>query len=340
MNMSDEFARRQRTERLSAFVRVGLREETFSLHYQDIQSLANNAPAAREALLRWGGSHRAIPCTVQELFEVAEATGRIIELGGRILDWACRDAAEWPDRCPVSVNVSPRQLIAGDFAARTFDALSRTGLAAERFNLEITETIMLAATREVIEQLRSLHNAGVTVTLDDFGTGYSSLRSLQQFPFEAIKLDKCFAAHAPYDYKSREIIAAVAALGENLGIRVIAEGIETCEQLDLIRVAGCKRAQGFLFSRPRSQEALLGELMQAPARRKAIGSAEIIAPDAVRQNWRISGEAKVVVGGFRRDAPRTARGAGDKLPGSNAAKRGGDRRPPPPDGSDPSPPAG
>jgi len=340
MDMSDDFARRQRTERLSAFLRVGLREETFSLHYQDIHSLAANNTAAREALLRWGGSHRAIPCTVQELFDVAESTGRIIELGGRILDWACRDAVEWPDRCTVSVNLSPRQLIAGDFAARTFDALSRTGLPPERLSLEITETITLVATREVIEQLRQLHNAGVTVTLDDFGAGYSSLKRLQQFPFDAIKLDQCFAAHAPYDYKSREIIAAVAALGENLGIEVIAEGIETREQLDLIRVAGCRLAQGFLFSRPRSQEALLDELVRSRARCGVMRTAEIVDPDALRRNWRISAEAKVVVGGFRRDAPPRALGAGDRPPGSDAARRGGDRRPPPPGGSAPSPPAG
>ena len=340
MTIEDDFAQRQRTERLSAFLRLGLQDELFRLHYQDIHSLVQGRTAAREALLRWGGCDQAIPCDVQTLFEVAEATGRIVELGRKIIDWACRDAVGWPDHCPVSVNLSPHQLLAGDFAAQTFDTLARTGLPAERLQFEITETATLIPTREVVEQLRLLRNAGIQLSLDDFGTGYSSLKNLQRFPVDAIKLDRCFAAHAPYDHKSRETMAAAAALAESLGIAIVVEGVETREQLDLARAAGCTHVQGFLFSRPRCQDGVLDDIAREQARKEAIRSAEIVDPDALRQNWRISAEAKVVVGGFRRDAPPRAPAANDRPHRSGAKKRGGGRRPPPPDGSAPSPPAG
>ncbi|WP_353844153.1 EAL domain-containing protein [Sphingomonas sp.] len=340
MNMSDEFSLLQRNERLSAFLRLGLQEEMFRLNYQDIHSLINDRTAAREALLRWGGSDQAIPCDVETLFDVAETTGRIVELGGKIIDWACRDAAKWADRCAVAVNVSPHQLLAGDFAAQTFDALARHNLPAERLHLEITENAMLVPTREVVEQLRLLRHAGVSLSLDDFGSGYSSLRNLQRFSFDAIKLDRCFASHAPYDYKSREILSAVAALGERLGIHIIAEGVETHEQLDLVRAAGFSHAQGFLFSHPRGQEEVLDNIARDRARREVIRKAEIIDTESFRRNWRISAEAKVIVGGFRRDAPPKAPAAADKPRRSGGSRRSGGRRPPPLDESAPSPPAG
>jgi EAL domain-containing protein (putative c-di-GMP-specific phosphodiesterase class I) len=243
--------------RISKFLSLGMPEAMFQLHYQDIYSTENIRPTAREALLRWSGSCPSASHNIGLLIQAAESTGRIVELGKKIMIGACRDAAEWPDRKPVAVNVSPLQFQAGDFASQTLRILAQSGLPAERLHIEITENEDLVPTDSVNEQMERLHSAGVAFSLDDFGTSYSSLKKLQRFSFDAIKIDRTFVAHSSSDYKSRQILAAVADLGLKLGMRVIAEGVETREQFQMIHALRCSEAQGFLFSHPRGQDEVL-----------------------------------------------------------------------------------
>lgn len=275
---------------LSCFAETALHKDAFELHYQDIVSIANSQTVAREALLRWRDRDQPPPCTIAALLEAAENGGQIIELGSRILESACRDAAGWPDLSPVAVNVSPLQLLAGDFADRTFAILSETGLPPGRLVIEITETAALAATGDVIDQIARLRAAGIELALDDFGSGYSSLRNLQFLPFDKIKLDSCFIREALDDERSRKIIAAVVGLGRELGLDVVAEGIETYEQLDLVKSAGCDLIQGYLFSRPRPNPEVLTEALRKRAMRSSRGGPRTAAGRAVK-----SGEESIVI---------------------------------------------
>ncbi len=251
--------------RLAEHVDWALRTQAFELHYQDIRSLSTGRTSSREALLRWRDPDHGVTCNIQTLIEVAEASGQIAELGAWVLETACREAAAWPDRCCVTVNVSPRQLLAGDFAVTTLDILAATGLPPEQLGIEITETAALSATPDVVSQLTILTKLGITLALDDFGVGYSSLKNLQLLPFNKIKIDRCFLWDALHNDRSREIISAVVALGRKLKMTVAVEGVETHDQLELLRAADCDLVQGYLFSRPRSQAEVLRDCAAGPS---------------------------------------------------------------------------
>ena len=183
---------------------------------------------------------------------VAEETGLILPIGEWALRQACTDAAKWPDHIKVAVNLSPVQFKSPNLVQMVFAALAASGLSAGRLELEITESVLLhdsAATIATLHQLRSL---GVRIAMDDFGTGYSSLGYLRSFPFDKIKIDRCFVSDLSDDNAgSHAILRAVAHLGLSLGMATTAEGVETQEQVDKVRAEGCTEMQGFFFSPPR-----------------------------------------------------------------------------------------
>ena len=174
---------------------------------------------------------------------------------GRIGEWvlrtACHEAIGWPEAISVAVNVSPRQLRDPGFTVTLVSALTQSGLAPHRLELEVTETVFLELTdqtRKVLEQIQSL---GVRLAMDDFGTGYSSLGYLRQAKFDTLKIDRSFVQSMnATDVESTAIVRAVVALASNLGMKTVAEGVQTEEQLALVRVLGCDRIQGYIFSRP------------------------------------------------------------------------------------------
>ena len=176
--------------------------------------------------------------------------GLIVPLGEWVLRRACATAAGWPEDVKVAVNLSPVQFRRAGLVQIVINALSASGLAANRLELEITETVLLddsAATLAMLHQLREL---GVRIAMDDFGTGYSSLSYLQRFPFDKIKIDRSFVKQIGEDRSALNIVRAVTALASGLGMRTTAEGVESQDQLDAITAEGCTEMQGYLFSRP------------------------------------------------------------------------------------------
>jgi EAL domain-containing protein (putative c-di-GMP-specific phosphodiesterase class I) len=208
-----------------------------------------------EALLRWTNAELgSIPPA--KLIPIAEETGLLGRIGEWVLRSACAEAAGWPGGTRLSVNVSPCQLQEPGFMMTLISALSQSGLEPHRLELEITETVFLNVTpltRKVLHQIRSL---GVRLAIDDFGTGYSSLGYLKKANFDTLKIDRSFIGSAsPADPESTAIIKAVVALAGSLGMTTVAEGVETQEQLSVVRDLGCDRVQGYIFSNPLSAEA-------------------------------------------------------------------------------------
>ena len=181
---------------------------------------------------------------------LAEETGLIVPLGEWAIRQACGTAAQWPGNLKIAVNLSPAQFRSPGLLHAIVGALAATGLAPERLELEITETILLQDSEKTLATLSRLRELGVRVVMDDFGTGYSSLSYLQSFPFDKIKIDRSFVKDIADNPGSLNIVRAVAALAKGLGMSTTAEGVETAEQLDSIRAEGCTEMQGFLFSRP------------------------------------------------------------------------------------------
>ncbi len=186
----------------------------------------------------------------------AEESGLVVPLGAQVLDLACAEAHGWraADRPPhllaVAVNLSSRQFEHGGFPAVVRATLQKTGLEPHRLHLELTETALMELEPRLLEQLRSIRDLGVEIGLDDFGTGYASLTHLRRLPVTFVKIDRSFVRGLGTDEEDDRIVAAVVDLAANLGIRSIAEGIETPQQLDRLRQLGCNQAQGYLFARP------------------------------------------------------------------------------------------
>jgi EAL domain-containing protein (putative c-di-GMP-specific phosphodiesterase class I) len=172
-----------------------------------------------------------------------------------VLREACRRAASWPEHLGIAVNVSPVQLRRAGFCQAVIDTIRDTGITPARLELELTEGILMKDTREVLAILQRLRNLGVKLAMDDFGTGYSSLGYLQKFRFDKIKIDRSFISRLGEDPNADAIMRAVVSMTEALGIRAIAEGVETSAQADVLRAHGCAEAQGYLYSRPIPGEA-------------------------------------------------------------------------------------
>lgn len=234
----------------------------FSLAYQPIVDAGTLKIRGFEALLRWNNPELG-QISPEKFIPIAEETGMLGRIGEWVLRTACREAAGWPRDISIAVNVSPRQLRDPAFIVTLVSALTQAGIEPHRLELEVTETVFLeltGATQKILQQIQSL---GVRLGMDDFGTGYSSLGYLRKADFDTLKIDRSFVqAISIHDPESTAIIRAVVALAGSLGMKTVAEGVATEEQLKLVRALGCDRIQGYIFSRPVSgstAKAMLGD---------------------------------------------------------------------------------
>jgi diguanylate cyclase (GGDEF)-like protein len=229
-------------------LRSALAGGEISLHYQP-QALASGEVVGFEALIRWTHKERGL-VPPPEFIPVAEESGLIVSIGEWVLREACREAASWPNQVHVAVNLSPVQFRQGDLPGLVHSILLETGLAPARLELEITESVMFDDFSRASSILRRLKSLGTKIALDDFGTGYSSLSYLSAFPFDKIKIDKSFVWMLQKNPQSAAIVRAVVELGRGLSMHVIAEGVETVDQLRFLSDEGCDAVQGYLIGRP------------------------------------------------------------------------------------------
>jgi diguanylate cyclase (GGDEF)-like protein len=245
----------------------------FFLVYQPIVSLADNRLTEFEALLRWNHPGKGL-VPPSEFIPVAEETGMIIPLGSWVLREACRQASYWmteisrtsavPDRdIAVSVNVSAKQLLQLDFVAEVEAALHAAALPPQCLKLEVVETVAMGNMQGIASVLEKLRLLGVGLSIDDFGTGYSSLSYLHRLPFTTLKIDRSFVDRLSTPGESTDIVGTITKLAHSLGLKVVAEGVETIEQKEILRALGCESFQGFLFFRPLSTEDARRLLVQA-----------------------------------------------------------------------------
>jgi diguanylate cyclase (GGDEF)-like protein len=235
--------------RLEEELRHALARGEFTLVYQPQVAIESGRVAGYEALLRWRSpvlGDRPPSCFIP----VAEETGLVLPLGAWALRQACREAASWTAGCTVAVNLSPVQLQDADLPVLVQEVLAETGLEPSRLELEITETALIRDRDRALTGLERLKTLGVRLALDDFGTGYSSLSYLQTFPFDTLKIDRCFVARVAEDASSATIVESVIRLGQGLGLRVVAEGVEHENQLAALRAHGCDAVQGYLLGAP------------------------------------------------------------------------------------------
>lgn len=225
------------------------------LHYQPIVSLATEKIIGFEALVRWQHSERGL-VSPEDFIPIAEETGLIIPIGQWVLVEACRQMRAWHQEFPsesplfISVNLSAKQFTQPNLLEQIKEALRVTGLDPHSLKLEITESVVMEKMEAVTETLRQLKALGVELSIDDFGTGYSSLSYLHRLPIDTLKIDRSFVSQMSQKGENREIVRTIITLAQSLGLKVVAEGIETSEQMAQLRRLKCEGGQGFLFSRP------------------------------------------------------------------------------------------
>ena len=231
-------------------LRQALADGGFEVHYQPLVHLGRNEISGCEALLRWRHPERGM-ISPAEFIPVAEDTGLINELGDWVLRTACAEAATWPEHVRLAVNVSPVQLKNQALALRIAGALAASGLEPGRLEIEITEAVLIRDDEAALAILHQLRDLGVRISLDDFGTGFSSLSYLKRFPFDKIKIDRCFVSDISDVDASSSIVEAVVNIAAALNMTTTAEGVETEAQRELLRKLGCTEMQGYLFSAPK-----------------------------------------------------------------------------------------
>jgi diguanylate cyclase (GGDEF)-like protein len=231
-------------------LRSALVNAEFELYYQPLVNLKTNEITAFEALVRWNHPVRGL-VSPADFIPVAEETGLIIQLGEWVLRRACQETAQWPAHIKVAVNLSPSQLKSRNLLQLVVSALAESGMAANRLQLEITETVLMHNTFNTLATLHQLRKLGVQIAMDDFGTGYSSLSYLRSFPFDKIKIDRSFIQDLSNGAEPLAIVHAVAGLAKSLNMISTAEGVETQQQLDTLQSVGCTEMQGYLFSHAR-----------------------------------------------------------------------------------------
>lgn len=239
----------ERRRQLAAAMNGALERGEFHLLFQPIFRLAENSIASCEALLRWN-SPQFGPVSPAEFIPIAEENGLIVPIGAWVLQHACQAAADWPSGAMVAVNLSPVQLRTADLTVMVEGALKASGLPAQRLTLEVTETVLLDDVERSVAALTALNQIEVCTTLDDFGTGYSSLSYLTQFPFQTLKIDRSFVMDLEHNPASIAIVQTIVELAAKLGMRTVAEGVETPAQLDQLRRTRCDAVQGYLLARP------------------------------------------------------------------------------------------
>ena len=254
--------------RVEADLRLALQRDELLLFFQPVVDHKGRLVGA-EALLRWQHPERNLVLPA-EFIGVAEQTGLIFPLGERVLQMACEQLAAWalePDKAHLSlaVNVSAAQLRQSDFVDQVLSVLARTGAAATRLKLELTESMLLNDVEDIIEKMNALKSRGIGFLLDDFGTGYSSLAYLNRLPLEQLKIDRSFVRDVLIDANAATIARAIVTLAHSLGLAVIAEGVETREQHEFLQAHGCLTFQGYLFGRPAPEPELMRLLYASAA---------------------------------------------------------------------------
>jgi diguanylate cyclase (GGDEF)-like protein len=234
-------------------LRRAIERKELRLNYQPKVDLRQHAVTGVEALIRWQPEHRKL-VPPNKFVPLAEEVGLIVPIGEWVLNAACAQARSWQDAglpsVRMAVNLSARQMIRPQLASSVERALSAYRLEPDRLELEITESLLMENTRDTITLLEELNKIGVRLVLDDFGTGYSSLSYLKRLPVHALKVDQSFVRGIPGNAHDCAIATAIIVLAHNLGLTVVAEGVETREQLEFLRERGCDEVQGFLFGTP------------------------------------------------------------------------------------------
>ncbi len=243
----DAASRDRRT--LESDLRIAIGNGDIRLVYQPVMSAQTSLITSVEALARWMHPARG-PISPDVFIPLAEETGLIVALGEALLRKACSDALSWSSDIRVAVNLSPLQFQSGDLCATVASVLRETGLAANRLQLEVTEGLVIRDVERTFSELERLRALGIQILMDDFGVGYSSLSYFRRFPFDKVKIDRSFIDQITTSTAARAIIQAIIGLGETLGMGVVAEGVETEDQMRLLVEAGCTHLQGYLFSVP------------------------------------------------------------------------------------------
>jgi EAL domain-containing protein (putative c-di-GMP-specific phosphodiesterase class I) len=236
---------------LEVDLRNAIAAEEFELFFQPLVNLAAERIAGFEALLRWRHPRRGM-ISPSDFIPVAEEVGLIVQLGEWVLRESCRQAMSWPESLKIAVNISTVQFKARNLVEIVTTTLKQSGIAPGRLELEITESVMVHDFEAAISDLKQLKELGIGIAMDDFGTGYSSLSYLRCFPFDKVKIDQSFVRELGIKPDGVAIIRAVVGMCESLGASVTAEGVETDQQLDLLRNERCTEIQGYLVSEPRA----------------------------------------------------------------------------------------
>ncbi|MFQ6004292.1 MAG: putative bifunctional diguanylate cyclase/phosphodiesterase [Woeseia sp.] len=249
-------------------IRKAIDQDQFKLHYQPKVDAVTWSLTGAEALLRWHHPERG-PMAPDDFIPVAEETGLIMQIGQWVLREACKQVKAWSKfpfgAIPVSVNISSHQFHADSLRKDVHDALTGAGIEAKYLELEITESVLLQDADNTLIALQRLKNAGISLSVDDFGTGYSSLSYLKRFPIDTLKIDRSFVKDLHVDIDDAAICAAILAMAQQLGLNVVAEGVESDEQLEFLRRHGCNQIQGFLCSEPLSAKEFMKMLTDIAA---------------------------------------------------------------------------
>jgi diguanylate cyclase (GGDEF)-like protein len=261
-------ARVKERRTLELDIRQAIADEAFELRYQPVLDLASNEIVGCEALLRWNHPVRGM-ISPAEFIPVAEETGLICQIGDWVLATACAEATNWPPGIKLAVNVSPVQFRSHAFSLKVANVLAATGLSANRLELEITEAVLVRDDEAALTMLQHLRAVGVRIALDDFGTGYSSLSYLRRFPFDKIKIDRCFINDLAEAEGSSSIVQAVINIAKARNMTTTAEGVETEQQREMLVSLGCTEMQGYLFSQARP----VAEIRMLLSRAKNIAAA-------------------------------------------------------------------
>ncbi len=240
----------QARRKLEIDLREAVANEAFQLHFQPLVNLRSLCVTGFECLLRWNHPEKG-PISPAEFVPLLEEIGLIGRVGAWVLKAACIEAATWPGEQKIAVNLSAVQFRNRAVVLDVAAAIMESGIRPDRLELEITESILLQDTRDILAILNELRAQGVRISMDDFGTGYSSLSYLRSFPFDKIKIDQSFVRDMGRNEEAMAIIRAVTGLGKNLGMVTTAEGVETVEQLERLRAEGCTEVQGYYLSRPK-----------------------------------------------------------------------------------------
>ncbi len=268
---------------LAGALQYALQEGEFTLVYQPIWDIRTNALVGAEALLRWEHPTRGT-ISPAHFIPLAERIGLIVPLGRWVLQAACEEALTWASPVSVSVNVAPSQLRRREMVEEVREVLAATGLPADRLKLEITESQLLEETDEVIAVMAGLRDLGVRLALDDFGTGHSSLSTLRAFPFSDLKIDRCFTQGIVQDPRTRGLLEAILQVCRVMELDCVAEGVETEEQLAMVRSLGCTHAQGYFLGRPEPAASIRRTLWRTASQRSPLqpgpGDGAGAVPDA------------------------------------------------------------